>query len=103
MTAAPEAPETGRITDEGVARLRARIGVPEPHTAPPHYRRAGTDAFRNVSAAYGGDNPLWAGPDYRGTTPWGRPIAPPPPGRRGTPIGAGRAPAGPAAPPPPLE
>jgi len=78
MTAAPEAPETGRITDEGVARLRARIGVPEPHTAPPHYRRAGTDAFRNVSAAYGDDNPLWADPDYGGTTRWGGPIAPPP-------------------------
>ena len=25
------------ITDEGVARLRARIGVPEPHPLPPHY------------------------------------------------------------------
>ena len=30
--------EAGRITDEGVARLRARIGVPEPHPMPPHYR-----------------------------------------------------------------
>jgi acyl dehydratase len=78
MTAAPEAPETGRITDEGIARLRARIGVPEPHTAPPHYRRAGTDAFRNVAMAYGDDNPLWADPDYGGQTRWGGPIAPPP-------------------------
>ena len=29
--------ESGRITDEGIARLRARIGVPEPHPLPPHY------------------------------------------------------------------
>ncbi len=73
-----EVTDAGRITDEGIARLRARIGVPEPHTAPPHYRRAGTDAFRNVAAAYGDDNPLWADPDYGGTTRWGGPIAPPP-------------------------
>jgi acyl dehydratase len=78
MTAAPEAPESGRITDEGIARLRARVGVPEPHTAPPHYRRPGTDAFRNVAMAYGDDNPLWADPDYGRKTRWGGPIAPPP-------------------------
>ena len=30
-------PSTGSITDEGVARLRARIGIPEPHPMPPHY------------------------------------------------------------------
>ena len=30
-------PTTGHITDEGIARLRARIGVPEPHPLPPHY------------------------------------------------------------------
>ena len=29
----------GKITDEGVARLRERIGVPEPWTLPPHYQR----------------------------------------------------------------
>ena len=28
------------ITDEAVERLRARIGVPEPHPQPPHYTRA---------------------------------------------------------------
>src|SRR5260370_30965113 len=99
MTAAPEAPETGRITDEGVARLRARIGVPEPHTAPPHYRRAGADAFRNVSAAYGDDNPRWADPGYGGTTRWGGPIAPPPPVGGGPPLRREGVPGG-ARPPP---
>ena len=29
----------GKITDEGVARLRERIGVPEPWPLPPHYQR----------------------------------------------------------------
>ena len=51
--------EVAAITDEGLARLRARIGVPEPHPVPPHYRRPGIDAFRNVAVAYGDDNPLW--------------------------------------------
>jgi acyl dehydratase len=70
--------EKGQITDEGVARLRARIGIPEPHPLPPHYRRPGTDAFRNVAVAYGDDNPLWCDPDYGIKTRWEGPIAPPP-------------------------
>jgi len=69
--------ETGRITDEGVARLRARIGIPEPHPMPPHYRRPGTDAFRNVAISFGDDNPLWCDPGYGAGTRWGQPIASP--------------------------
>jgi len=68
----------GSITDEGVARLRARIGVAEPHPQPPHYRCPGPDAFRHVAMAYGDDNPLWCDPSYGDTTRWGGPIAPPP-------------------------
>ena len=68
----------GAITDEGIARLRARIGVPEPHPQPPHYLRPGTDAFRHVSVAYGDDNPLWCDPQYGASTRWDGPIAPPP-------------------------
>ncbi len=71
-------PEAGQITDEGVRRLRARIGVPEPHPLPPHYRRPNTDAFRNVAMAYGDDNPLWCDETYGAATRWGGPIAPPP-------------------------
>ena len=70
--------ESGVITDEGVERLRARIGVPEPHPQPPHYYRPGTDAFRNVAVAYGDDNPLWCDPGYGPATRWESPIAPPP-------------------------
>ena len=70
--------ETGTITDEGIARLRARVGVAEPNPQPPHYRRAGSDAFRHVAEAYGDDNPLWREPSYAATTRWGDAIAPPP-------------------------
>ena len=66
-----------RITEEGVSRLRARIGIPEPHTMPPHYRHVNTDVFRHVAEAYGDDNPLWCDPDHGPTTRWGDSIAPP--------------------------
>ncbi|WP_035855672.1 hypothetical protein [Cryptosporangium arvum] len=65
-----------RITDEAVARLRRRIGVPVPNPAPPHYREPGVDAFRTVAQAYGDDNPLWS--DREHPSRWGGPIAPPP-------------------------
>ena len=70
--------EAGTITDEGVARLRARVGLAEPNPQPPHYRCPGTDAFRHVAEAYGDDNPLWCDPAYGATTRWGGVIAPPP-------------------------
>ena len=69
--------EPPRITDEGVAALRARINIPEPHPQPPHYRTPNEDAFRHVAECYGDDNPLWSDPDYSAGTRWGGPIAPP--------------------------
>src|SRR5690606_20184528 len=68
----------GRITDEAIARLRARIGVAEPHPRPPHYREITVDVFRHVAEAYGDDNPLWCDPSYGPRTRWQSPIAPPP-------------------------
>ena len=68
---------TDAITDEGVARLRARIGVAHPHPQPPHYRFPNEDAFRHVALAYGDDNPLWCDPDYAAQSRWGGSIAPP--------------------------
>ncbi|MGO9877201.1 MAG: hypothetical protein ACLPVY_25765 [Acidimicrobiia bacterium] len=70
--------ESGRITDEGVARLCARVGVAEPHPQPPHYRLPTLDTFRNVAIAYGDDNPLWCDPNYGEKTRWESAIAPPP-------------------------
>ena len=69
---------TGTITDEGVERLRARVGVPEPWTRTPHYYRPNVDAFRNVAESYGDDNPLYCDPAYAAGTVWGGLIAPPP-------------------------
>ena len=69
----------GSITEEGIARLRARIGIPEPHTVPvPRYTSPGVDAFRHVAEAYGDDNPLWSDEDYAAGTCWDGVIAPPP-------------------------
>jgi acyl dehydratase len=65
------------ITDEGVAQLRQRIGVAQPHPQPPHYRSPNEDAFRHLAEAYGDDNPLWCEPDYATATVWGGPIASP--------------------------
>jgi len=65
------------ITDDGVARLRDRIGIAHPHPQPPHYRVPNEDAFRHVAEAYGDDNPLWCDPSYATATRWGGPIAPP--------------------------
>jgi acyl dehydratase len=70
--------DTARITDEGIARLRERIGVPEPHVLPPRYLSPGADAFRHVAECYGDDNPLWCDPAYGAGTRWGSVIAPPP-------------------------
>jgi acyl dehydratase len=70
--------ESPAITDDGVARLRARIGVPQPHPQPPRYRSPNEDAFRQVAEAYGDDNPLWCEPEYAASTIWGGAIAPPP-------------------------
>jgi acyl dehydratase len=69
---------TGRITDDGVAQLRARIGVPQPYPVRPHYRRPGEDAFRTVAWSYGDDNPLWSNPDYAAASVWKGSVAPPP-------------------------
>ncbi|WP_261567322.1 hypothetical protein [Frankia gtarii] len=66
------------ITDEGIARLRSRIGIPEPNPVPPHYRRPGPDAFRQVAMSYGDDNPLWCDEEYAAGTRWNGLIAPPP-------------------------
>ena len=71
------APE-GSITEEGIARLRARIGIAEPHPVPPHYASPGIDAFRHVAEAYGDDNPLWWDDKYASGTRWEGVVAPPP-------------------------
>ena len=69
--------ESGRITEEGVERLRARIGIPEPHPQPPYYTCPTHDTFRNVAIAYGDDNPLRCDPSYGAKSRWEAAIASP--------------------------
>ncbi len=78
MTTTKDPSTEGTITDAGVERLRARIGVAEPWTRKPHYYRPNVDAFRNVAEAYGDDNPLYCDAAYAERSVWGGPIAPPP-------------------------
>ncbi len=66
------------ITDEGVERLRRRIGVAHPHPQPPRYYVPNEDSFRHVAEAYGDDNPLWCDPIHGRNSRWGSAIAPPP-------------------------
>jgi acyl dehydratase len=68
---------SGQITDEGLARLRATIGIAVPHTQPPHYFRPNEDAFRHVAESYGDANPLWCDPEYAAKSVWGESVAPP--------------------------
>ena len=69
--------DQGAINEQSLDRLRARIGIAQPHPQPPWYREPGTDAFRHVSEACGDDNPLWCDPDYGAGTVWGGPVASP--------------------------
>ncbi len=69
--------EEAAITDERIARLRARIGIAQPHPLPPWYHYPNSDAFRHVAEAYGDDNPLWCDPHYATNTRWGGPIGSP--------------------------
>ena len=68
----------GAITDEGIERLRARIGVPEPHPVPPHYSSptstpSATSPWPTATTTRSGANPTTAA-----TTRWEGAIAPPP-------------------------
>jgi acyl dehydratase len=70
--------DSGRITDDAIEQLRARIGIAQPHPVPPHYRSPGIDAFRQVAESYGDDNPLWTDSSYAARSVWEGSIAPPP-------------------------
>lgn len=63
------------ITEEGLARLRGRVGRRYPlerwNTV------ASADAIRHFAHGYGDDNPLFTDPAYAAGTRWGSVIAPP--------------------------
>lgn len=69
--------EYGVLTDEGIARLRERVGIQYNKPAPPHNYEVTWDGTRHFAYGYGDSNPLWCEKDYGGATRWGGLIAPP--------------------------
>jgi acyl dehydratase len=68
--------EHGRITDEGIAKLRARIGQGFPGRRP--WRTEVTrDAIYHLALAIGDLSPLYLDEEYARKTRWGTLIAPP--------------------------
>lgn len=66
-----------RITDEAIAKLRAKIGIPFNMPRPPHNREVTWDGARHFAQGYGDDNPLYCEPDYARKTRWANLIAAP--------------------------
>jgi acyl dehydratase len=69
-------PEYGKITDEAVARLRARLGKVEPIKYP-YLRYVNQDSITHVARAIGDANPLFTDPDYARQSSFGKLVAPP--------------------------
>ncbi len=72
---------TAKITDEGIARMRERIGVvapgPKAQDFPALNEYATLDGFRHFAYGYGDDNPLWCDEQYGRKSHWRGVIAPP--------------------------
>ena len=66
----------GRITDEGLARLRSLIGT-KLRITQQFNGLASKEAIRNFACGIGDTNPLWLDSEYAGKTRYGRIIAPP--------------------------
>ncbi len=64
-----------KITDEGLAQLRARIGLPIDNTVEPWCHEATRDNIRHYAHGIGDDNPLWCDPAYAASTPHGGLVA----------------------------
>ncbi len=66
----------GKITDEGIERMRTRIGIEVPQLAP-FNEYASIDGIRHFVHGYGDDDPLFTDPEYGAGTRWAGMIAPP--------------------------
>ena len=64
-----------KITEEGLAALRERIGVKITNTVEPWNYEASRDAIRHYAHGIGDDNPLWCDPEYAANTKYGDVIA----------------------------
>ena len=64
-----------KITEQGLADLRTRIGIKIENTIEPWNYEATRDAIRHYAHGIGDDNPLWCDPAYAKTTKYGDVIA----------------------------
>jgi len=67
----------GVLTDEGIERLRKRIGIYIKPPTVPHNYEVTWDGVRHFALGFGDSNPLWCDPEYGKSTRWGGLIAPP--------------------------
>lgn len=73
----------GKITPEGLAAMRRRIGIVQPHakysepSPRPGYEYASIDGMRAYAEGIGDPNPLYRDPEYAAKTRWGKQIAHP--------------------------
>jgi acyl dehydratase len=63
------------ITEDALAELRARIGVPFERPQP-HVTEVTRDSLRHWALGIGDDNPLWLDEEYARGTRWGGIVAP---------------------------
>lgn len=66
----------GRITEEGLAKLRSLIGT-RLRITQQYNGLASREAIRNFALGIGDTNPLWLEPEYARGTRYGRIVAPP--------------------------
>ncbi len=66
-----------RITDEGIAAMRARVGIPAKRDDRGKYTQINADAARGYSIATGDLNPLYVDADHARASRWGDTVAPP--------------------------
>ena len=64
-----------KITEEGLADLRSRIGVKITNTVEPWNYEATRDAIRHYAHGIGDNNPLWCDPEYAAQTKYGSIVA----------------------------
>lgn len=76
-TKAKERAGYGVLTEEGIAKLRQRVGVQYNKPTLPHNYEVTWDGVRHFANGYGDNNPLWCDPEYGKSTRWGGLISPP--------------------------
>ena len=75
MSSAAQGTQFPKITDEGLAQLKERIGLRIENTLEPWCHEATRDNIRHYAHGIGDDNPLWCDPDYAAKTRHGGIVA----------------------------